>query len=411
MRNILKIGLVIVASIVFVGCSSVAPKISPADLNVRSHDVLRGSDATVKLQGFVVGVSIPGRSKSAILESIEAVRDAINRFAPQWQVETEMMQDDLWEQVKCGSVSSDGSSFSIALKRERLGESNLADVEMNYRVMDPDCNVLISGSQIFESFTSFKGMSEDAYKREGYHYGQLLTPLILDSMGEGVRVASRKKEVELAEEKTRLLLEKIAQEKAQLEKERLAQKEKEAHLKALKNRQLCPMKELNWFYVKGECENDVPQGAGEVVHLDGILKFKGTVENGIRTQGMIIANGIELFDGRIKNGKPDGHGICFHENEPEDCKFYRGKRVDAIYKQRIAFKAQQRALDEKMANMQALQKEQLTEMKAQLESAARTNAAPVVNTSGTTNGSNPVGDVIMDKVADKALDMLFDQLF
>jgi hypothetical protein len=117
-----------------------------------------------------------------------------------------------------------------------------------------------------------------------------------------------------------------------------------------------------------------------------------------------------MYDGPVKNGRPDGAGICFHEGEPEECKFYRGKRVDAVYKQRIALAKQRQFMEEQQAKQQAQIDSLRNDVKNTQFAIQQRSAAP--SAAGLQQG---MGDVLLDaakrKAADKVMDAVFDKLF
>ena len=39
-----------------------------------------------------------------------------------------------------------------------------------------------------------------------------------------------------------------------------------------------------------------------------------------------------IFSGSLVDDRPEGHAICFYEGEYEECRFFRGKRIDTLYK-------------------------------------------------------------------------------
>ena len=41
-----------------------------------------------------------------------------------------------------------------------------------------------------------------------------------------------------------------------------------------------------------------------------------------------------IFAGNLVDDKPDGNAICYYESEHEECRFYKGKRIDTLYKLR-----------------------------------------------------------------------------
>ena len=128
------------------------------------------------------------------------------------------------------------------------------------------------------------------------------------------------------------------------------------------------------------------------------MKYEGKFINGQRVNGEISLNGKSLYDGAMKNGKPHGKGICYYNDEPEECKYYKGKRIDALYKQRIEFARQHEEL--------AAMKEKMAEIQAQQQ-----NQRYYSNQSNQASGSNVIMDTLKRKATEKVVDKIFDQLF
>lgn len=210
----------------------------------------------------------------------------------------------------------------------------------------------------------------------------------------------------------KLVKEKIDQENAAIRRE-------EQKFASLKKSQKCQLKEQKWFYHSSTCKKGLAHGKGLAVHRNGQLKFEGVFKKGIRISGLLSHGGTPMYDGPVSVGRPDGIGICFHQSEPEECKYYKGKRVDVIYKQRIAMLEQQRIMDEKISKMGEMQKAQLDAIEQKMLAGGSASSS----TSGQQNGSGSViGDIVMDKVSgrldkevdqlvDKGLNKLFDHLF
>ncbi|MEC4678820.1 MAG: hypothetical protein VST69_08725 [Nitrospirota bacterium] len=210
----------------------------------------------------------------------------------------------------------------------------------------------------------------------------------------------------------KLVKEKIDQENAAVHSE-------EQKFASLKKSQTCQLKEQTWFYHSNTCKKGLAHGKGLAVHLNGQLKFEGVFKKGVRISGLLSHGGTPMYDGPISGGRPDGIGICFHQGEPEECKYYKGKRVDVIYKQRIAMLEQQRILDEKISKMGEMQKAQLDAIEQKI------GAGGSVSVSASSEHDGPgsvIGDIVMDKVSgrldkevnklvDKGLNKLFDHLF
>lgn len=181
--------------------------------------------------------------------------------------------------------------------------------------------------------------------------------------------------------------------------------EEEKRLAKLKESQACELKDQNWFYLGTNCEAGFAEGKGTAIHKDGELKFSGMFASGMRTNGEIQHNNVPLFDGPIVDGKPNGIGVCFLKGQPEECKYYKGERIDTLHKQRIELASQRKYME--------LMKQEMSEMK---EMNAKPNVvvqqAPVQQTGyqSPTVGDH-VKDAVMKKAASTVTDMIFDSLF
>lgn len=170
--------------------------------------------------------------------------------------------------------------------------------------------------------------------------------------------------------------------------------------------QNCRLKESGWIYKSSQCRSGLAHGTGEAVNRAKNLSFKGRFENGQRIKGEVLYAGQPMFDGTLLKGRPNGVGICFHKNEPEECKFYKGKRVDVLYKQRLALASQEQKMDAKLAEMKKMQQQQndrISKMQGQVNSAGQ-------RSQGSTVGQQ-IGDYAMKKAGEKVMDKLFDKLF
>ncbi len=171
--------------------------------------------------------------------------------------------------------------------------------------------------------------------------------------------------------------------------------------------QRCRLKENGWFYKGDQCKAGLAHGIGEAVNISKNLSFKGRFVSGQRIKGEILYDGQPMFDGKLLGGRPNGVGICFYKNEPEECKFYKGKRVDGIYKQRLANIDQQEKMDAKLAEMKRIQQQQSDQI-SQMQNRAQTAAQN--QQQGRTVGQE-IGDYAMKKAGEKVMDKLFDKLF
>ena len=191
--------------------------------------------------------------------------------------------------------------------------------------------------------------------------------------------------------------------------QRLAQARKQRYVADMKAGQACKLVENMWIYYGDACKGVLAHGTGSAMHLTSDLKFVGEFKQGVRIKGLIVASGVEMYDGPVKDGRPDGAGICFHEGEPEECKFYRGKRVDAVYKQRIALAKQREFMEEQQAKQQV----QIDSLRNDVKNAQFAIQQQAVPTSAA--GLQGTGDILLGaakrKAADKVMDALFDKLF
>jgi hypothetical protein len=201
--------------------------------------------------------------------------------------------------------------------------------------------------------------------------------------------------------------------KARLERARLtkAKKKQAKALQKLMTQQACRLKSSGWVYLSKSCKQGLADGQGEAINGAKNLKFVGLFKLGHRTQGELYANNQLMYDGSLKNDRPHGTGTCMHEGEPEECKFYKGKRTDVLYKQRLEFVKQR----ELMANSEARinkslesSEQRMDERLTQMESHSQSGRAQ-------RNEGNSASDyavsALKKKATDKVVDALFDSLF
>lgn len=172
--------------------------------------------------------------------------------------------------------------------------------------------------------------------------------------------------------------------------------------------QACRVNEDGWIYQGDQCKGSWVHGEGKSINSEKNLSFIGLYRNGKRVKGLLSYNNQPMFDGVVSNGRPNGEGICFYKGDPEKCEFYKGKRVDAIFKQRIANAEQERKMDAKLAEMKKLQLQQnnkISQMQGQINSSRQ-------NTSSGGGGiGQQIGDYALKKAGEKVMDSLFDKLF
>lgn len=204
------------------------------------------------------------------------------------------------------------------------------------------------------------------------------------------------KQQQLAEQRQKEEAEQREKERIRAEQKRL-QVEAGNQLDLLKNKQACKLQETGWAYLGSACNGGLAHGIGKAENPSSELLFEGTFFNGNRIEGVVHHQGKPLYEGKIVDGKPDGSGICYHQGEPEECRYYKGKRVDGLYKQRLEMAVQQQYLE--------MLKAEMDKMKEQQALAAQNGAN---QPAGITDG---VKKALMDKAAKQAANMIFDHLF
>lgn len=159
--------------------------------------------------------------------------------------------------------------------------------------------------------------------------------------------------------------------------------------KKQQNEAQCRLNNLNWAYLGDNCLDGLADGEGSSVDKQG-LKFTGSFKAGNRVTGDIHQDGDMIFSGDFKKDKPDGNAICMFEGEYEECRFFRGKRIDTLYKIR-------KENAKNLAKMEQLQAQQKQQKLSQNNNA---------------NGeSNIVVDAIKREGTKRAASFIFDQLF
>jgi len=170
-------------------------------------------------------------------------------------------------------------------------------------------------------------------------------------------------------------------------------KRQETEFKKMKHESKCKLKNSNWIYLGSNCKDGYADGEGTSIDRQG-LKFIGKFASGERVKGDIHQNGEMIFSGDLKHDKPDGNAICFFEGEYEECRFFRGKRIDTLYKIR-------KENAKNLAKIEMIQKD---------NNKAVTRYNPN-NASSETNEQNVVVDALEKEGAKRAASFIFDQLF
>jgi len=147
----------------------------------------------------------------------------------------------------------------------------------------------------------------------------------------------------------------------------------------------CTLINNDWVYTGSQCKKGMAHGKGSAEDRQG-LKFIGLFAAGQRVKGEIHQNNNMIFSGSLVDDKPEGSAICFYEGEYEECRFFKGKRIDTLYKIRKE--------NEKM-------KGDIAQMKQSRPSAS----------SRTKGIGDYAEDALKKEATDRAASFIFDQLF
>jgi len=163
------------------------------------------------------------------------------------------------------------------------------------------------------------------------------------------------------------------------------QKQMQAAFATLQTKSKCNLTNKDWTYTKGDCKNGMAHGKGNAKDLQGLL-FMGTFKDGQRVKGEIHQDGNMIFSGNLVDDKPNGNAICYHEGEYEECRFFKGKRIDTLYKIRKENAKNQ----ENMAKLQQTRSASSSQQKGAGDYAA---------------------EALKREAANRAASFIFDQLF
>jgi len=172
-----------------------------------------------------------------------------------------------------------------------------------------------------------------------------------------------------------------------------AQKAADAAFKKQQDEAQCSLKNQSWAYLGDNCLDGLADGEGSSIDKQG-LKFIGSFKAGNRITGDIHQEGEMIFSGDFKQDKPDGGAICMFEGEYEECRFFRGKRIDTLYKIR-------KENAKNLAKMEQIQAEQQRNQQASSLQQQQNN----------NKQSNIVVDAIKKEGTKRAASFIFDQLF
>lgn len=126
----------------------------------------------------------------------------------------------------------------------------------------------------------------------------------------------------------------------------------------MKEKEKCKLIPNGWIYIGKNCKNNLASGYGEAIGFDGISNYIGTFENGTFKKGTyskndkkikgefangkvhgkaIVYKGEQItYEGSFRDGYKHGKGVCLYKGEYESCEYFQNKRVDTLYKQRLA---------------------------------------------------------------------------
>lgn len=104
-------------------------------------------------------------------------------------------------------------------------------------------------------------------------------------------------------------------------------------LSELKFQEKCAMESEGWVFIEGSCKGKLGHGKGVAVTLEG-SRYEGEFSLGVFKHGQLYVNAEMIYEGPFKNTLPHGLGVCFFEGTFEECKQYKGQRIDSLFKQR-----------------------------------------------------------------------------
>ncbi|MEH6348095.1 MAG: hypothetical protein V7785_23560 [Bermanella sp.] len=176
------------------------------------------------------------------------------------------------------------------------------------------------------------------------------------------------------------------------------QKQEQAKFAKRQQQAKCQVTNSSWVYLGSHCKEGLADGEGSSIDRQG-LKFVGTFKAGERVKGDILQNDEMIFSGDLKNDKPDGGAICLFEGEYEECRFFRGKRIDTLYKIR----------KENAKNLVKIEKIQKQNAMTASQRNGSTNRQS--NNGSQPNKPNVMVDALEKEGTRRAASFIFDQLF
>lgn len=163
----------------------------------------------------------------------------------------------------------------------------------------------------------------------------------------------------------------------------------------------CLLKDTAWKSSSTQCKNGFVHGKATAYHVNGKLKFEGIFKQGEMVKGTVFFRNKPYYIGPIVGNEMHGKGICYFKNKPETCEYYKGNRVDTIYKLRFLMRQQLLAIQAMLESQQA-----------NLVNEARYRRAANYqdDVSGSSTGSD-IGSKVLNKVGEKVMDKILDNFF
>lgn len=115
--------------------------------------------------------------------------------------------------------------------------------------------------------------------------------------------------------------------------------------KKLEKEQPCPLSDSEYYFTQGACLDGLAHGPGEARTVEG-KHVIGEFSHGVMVHGKMYAEDVLVWEGPIKDEAPHGKGVCVYDGEMEVCECYDGKRIDALFKQRLLMIKQEETLQQ-----------------------------------------------------------------
>lgn len=163
----------------------------------------------------------------------------------------------------------------------------------------------------------------------------------------------------------------------------------------------CMVADPDWKSNSTSCKEGFVDGKATAFHRNGKLKFEGEFKNGSMSFGTVFYKNKPYYIGPIVDHEMHGQGICYFKKKPEKCEYYKGSRVDTIFKLRFLMRQQLLAI-------QGMLQSQQDNIEAQARSYPSQSYQPSSN--GNNSNSN-IGSKVLNKVGEKVMDKILDNFF